>query len=427
MNHKPTKPGYLFSTPYTNYLFILLFLLYLFDFADRMIVNSMFIHIQKDWGINNAQSGLLVSAVYWSIIVLTFPVSLLVDRWSRRKTIGIMAMMWSIATALCALTGNFTQLLFARVLVGIGEAGYAPGGTAMIAAIYPQEKRSQMLGIWTAAVPLGVAIGTALGGIIASAWGWKHAFGLVAIPGFIVAILFYFTKDYKTVKLDRQTFRAGMKTERRYVIYEFLEKPSFIFTSFGIAAVMFTTTALMTWLPKYMHVTANLPENKAGTRAGIVFLLAIIGGPLGGYITDRWRKKRMNARLLFPAITTALAAVLLFISLQLPTGMIQYAVLLSFGLTVTAFGSAAIAVTQDVVHAGLRAVSYAIAVVVQNFIGASFAPVIIGFLIDRWTITQALLVLPFVLLLGALLFFLGSKYYESDYNKVKRVELEVEE
>lgn len=427
MNLKPTKPGYLFSTPYTNYLFILLFLLYLFDFADRMIVNSMFVHIQKDWGINNAQSGLLVSAVYWSIIILTFPVSLLVDRWSRRKTIGIMAMMWSIATALCALTGNFTQLLFARILVGVGEAGYAPGGTAMIAGIYPQEKRSQMLGIWTAAVPMGVALGTALGGIIGSAWGWQHAFGLVSIPGFIVAILFYFTKDYKTVKLETKEFRSGMKSERKYIIYEFLEKPSFIYTSFGIAAVMFVTTALMTWLPKYMHINANLPESKAGFRASLVFLLAIVGGPLGGYLTDRWRKKRMNARLLFPAITTAAAALLLFISLSMPSGIIQYAILLSFGLTVTAFGSAAMAVTQDVVNAGLRAVSYAIAVIVQNFIGASFAPVIVGFLIDKWDIRTALMILPVVLLIGAFLFFMGSKYYESDYNKVKLVELEMEE
>ena len=191
---KSPEPGYLFSKSYTNYVFILLFLLYMFDYVDRVVVTSMFTSIEHDYGISHTQSGLLVSAVYWAIVILTFPASILVDRWKRNKTIGLMAIMWSIATALCALTGNFLQLVITRALIGVGEAGYAPGGTAMISGMYPQEKRSKMMGLWNASIPLGTAIGVLLGGIIAAHWGWKHAFGLVAIPGFIVAILFLFVK-----------------------------------------------------------------------------------------------------------------------------------------------------------------------------------------------------------------------------------------
>jgi predicted MFS family arabinose efflux permease len=78
--------------------------------STGMVVTSMFTSIEKDWGITHTQSGLLISAVYWAIVILTFPVSILVDRWSRTKTIGVMAIMWSFATAICALTGNFVQL-----------------------------------------------------------------------------------------------------------------------------------------------------------------------------------------------------------------------------------------------------------------------------------------------------------------------------
>src|SRR5665648_538942 len=169
--------GYLFSKRYSNYVFMLLFLLYLFDYADRMVVTSMFTSIEKDWGISHTQSGLLVSAVYWAIVLLTFPVSILVDRWSRSKTIGIMAIMWSLATALCALTGNFFQLFLARLLIGVGEAGYAPGGSALISGLYPIDRRARMIGIWNASIPLGSAIGVFLGGMIAAKLGWKHAFG----------------------------------------------------------------------------------------------------------------------------------------------------------------------------------------------------------------------------------------------------------
>ncbi len=427
MRDQHIKPGYLFSTRYTNYIFILLFLLYMFDYIDRMIVTSMFVFMERDWGITTAQQGMLVSAVYWSIVILTFPVSIIIDRWSRRKTIGIMAIVWSLATGLCALTGNFTQLLMARILIGVGEAGYAPGGTAMIAGLYPHEKRSQMIGIWNASIPLGTAIGVALGGVIASSLGWRHAFGLVALPGLIVAVLFYMIKDYKTVGIDLpKSTREEARSNRKAIINEFIQKPSFLFTTFGMAPVMFVITGMMTWLPKYLLEMGGLNEKQAGFRASLVFLLAIVGAPLGGILTDRWRKYRFRARLLFPTVTTTLSAVILFTALYFGKGVSQYLILLVFGLTVAAFASAAVAVTQDVVQAGLRAVSYSIAVLVQNLLGSSVAPVVIGILIHRIGIEKALLTLPFVLLVGAFLFYLGSRHYEADFNKVAKIQLEGE-
>lgn len=398
----------------------------MFDYIDRVVVTSMFTFIEADWGLTHTQSGMLVSAVYWSIVILTFPVSILVDRWSRRKTIGIMAVLWSIATALCALTGNFSQLLFTRILIGVGEAGYAPGGTAIIAAIYPQEKRARQIGLWNASIPLGTAIGVALGGIIATHWGWKHAFGMVAIPGLIVAVLFFFIKDYKTIDLNVSDFKqAKKKMSTKDIFGEFINKPSLIFTYFGIASVVFVTTAMITWLPKYFQETLLLDGRAAGIKTSLVMVLAIIGAPLGGYLSDRWRIYKVRARLLFPTISTTLSAILLFIAFNFLTGTAQYICFLFFGISVMAFISAASAVTQDVVHAGLRAVSYSIAVVVQNLLGASSAPVIIGAIYDATNIIKAMAILPAVLLLGAVLFFLASRHYEKDLLKVAVVDLEV--
>jgi len=426
MKNPEDQKGYLFSKGYSNYVFVLLFLLYMFDYIDRSIITSMFTSIERDWGISHTQSGMLMSAVYWAIVILTFPVSLLVDRWSRTKTIGIMAIVWSLATALCALTGNYVQLFMARLLIGVGEAGYAPGGSAMISGLYPIEKRSKMMGIWNASIPLGTAIGVLLGGIIATRLGWKHAFGLVAFPGLIVAILFLFVKDYKTVDLtfiDRANKK--IKMERKDIIREFISKPSVIFTYFGIAAVVFVTTSLITWLSTYFQMVREVPQEKAGTMASAVMVLALVGAPLGGILTDRWRKTQINARLLLPAISTFVSAILLFSALYIFKGVIQYAVLLLMGICIMVFISGASAVTQDVIHPGLRATSYAIAVVVQNLLGSSTAPIVVGKIYDLSNIRTALSILPFVLMAGALLFYLGSRYYEKDIEKVTKIKLEV--
>lgn len=427
MKSQKIESGYLFSKGYTNYIFVLLFLLYMFDYIDRMVVTSMFTFIEAEWGISHTQSGMLVSAVYWSIVALTFPVSILVDRWSRKKTIGIMAVLWSLATLLCALTGNFTQLFLARILIGVGEAGYAPGGTAIIAGLYPQEKRAKMIGLWNASIPLGTALGVALGGIIAATWGWKHAFGIVALPGFIVAVLFFFIKDYKTINLTSNADLQGKNQFKvKEVLTEFLKKPSLLYTYFGFAFVIFVTTAMITWLPRYFQETLAISDKAAGMKASSVMVLAIIGAPLGGYLSDRWRKYKVRARLLFPSLTTSISAVLLFVAFNFLSGLPQYICLLLFGVMVTAFISAAAAVTQDVVHPGLRAVSYSFAIIVQNLLGASTAPVVIGAVYDATSISTAMSLLPLSLVIGAILFFLGSRYYEQDLAKVGKVELQAE-
>jgi MFS family permease len=427
MKKPDDRTGYLFSKRYSNYVFMLLFLLYMFDYLDRTIVTSMFTSIEKDYGISHMQSGLLVSAVYWAIVILTFPFSILVDRWSRTKTIGVMAMMWSIATAICALTGNYVQLFMARLLIGVGEAGYAPGGSAMISGLYPIDRRARMMGIWNASIPMGSAIGVLLGGIIAAKLGWKHAFGIVAIPGMIVAILFLFVKDYKTVDLsffDKNSNR--IKMEKKDFVKEFLSKPSVLFTYFGMAAVVFVTTSMLTWLPTYFEKVRNVSQETAGKMASAVMVLALVGAPVGGFLTDRWRKTKDNARLLFPALSTLLTAIVLFMALVLLRGTVQYIAFLIFGVLIMSFVSGAASVTQDVIHPGLRATSYAIAVVVQNLLGASTAPVVMGKIYDLTNIQTALSILPFILCAGAFLFWLGSRHYVRDLGHVAHITLEAE-
>lgn len=428
MNKAPANNGYLFSKGYTNYIFILLFLLYMFDYLDRMIISSLFPFLKAEWQLTDTQCGGLMSVVYLSIVIFTFPVSILIDRWSRKKTIGLMALLWGLATGLGAFTQTFRQLYSTRSLIGIGEAGYAPGGSAMISGMYPVEKRSWMLGLWNASIPLGSAMGVAIGGIIATHWGWRHALGLVAIPGLVIAVLFFFVKDYKTVRLLKKdpSEKTG-KLVRMSIIdmfKELIQKPSLIFTYFGIAGVVFSTTALLAWLPTYFIRVQGMPPGGAGIKSSMVMLLAIVGAPLGGYLVDRWRKRRINARLVFPAITTLVSAIIMFFAFNVFGGKLQYLLLLSVGISITAFVSAATAVTQDVVHAGLRAISYAVAVVVQNLLGGFLAPLVMGAISDATNIQTAFNLLPISLLVSAGLFFAGSFFYAKDLSKVADIKLE---
>ena len=413
------------SRSYAHYVFTLLFLLYMFDYIDRMVIVSLFPHIKQDWGVSDTQLGLLVSAVYWSILVFTLPISILIDRWSRKNCIGMMAIVWSLATIACAFTRNFSQLFTTRVMVGAGEAGYAPGGTAMISALYPKETRAKMIGIWNAAIPLGSAIGIALGGFVAHRFGWQHAFGLVALPGLVVALLFFRVRDYKTVALMAPGVPGGDHLDHpmnfREIVQEFTRKPSLIFNNLAMAGCVFVTTSLLTWLPTYFHRIDGIDMTKAGLKGGSVMLLAIIGAPLGGYLTDRWYGRRKNARMLFPAIASLVTGLLLFVTFGLLHGLPQYIALLVSGIAATGFVSGAVAVTQDVVHPGLRAVSLSLNIITQHILGSSVGPPVIGALSDRLGLESAMAFIPAFSIMACLLFLAGAFFYTRDLEKVAQV------
>ncbi|MGA2480824.1 MAG: MFS transporter [Spirochaetia bacterium] len=418
----------------TGWLFAGLFLLYMFDYIDREVVSSLIPFLKASvsaggLGLSDTQAGSLASAVYWSIVAFTFPVSILVDRWSRKRSVGIMVMLWSIATGLAAFIKSFPQLFLTRLGVGVGEAGYAPGGTAMLSAMYPIEKRSRMMGLWNASIPLGSAIGVGLGGLIATQWGWKHAFGLVAIPGFIIGVLFFFlARDYRTVKLERPATetRVARRMRVREIVRDFLHTPSLLLTYVAFAGNTFLTSAYLIWLPSYFVRTQGMPAGRAGLKASSIMLLAIIGAPLGGFLVDAWRKKHAPARPLFAGLSSILAAGIWLLAFGVFSGTGQYIVMMLAATCTLLYLSGASAVTQDVVHPGLWAISYAICVIVQNLLGSSTGPIIVGAISDKYGLPVAMLIVPLASVIAGMLFLLAANFYRRDLEKVDKVVVEME-
>ena len=211
---------------------------------------------------------------------------------------------------------------------------------------------------------------------------------------------------------------------RRDHFLKFLHTPSVLFTYLGYVGNTFVTTGLMNWLPAYYHRVDGLSMDKAGLKTSVVFLLAIFGAPIGGYITDKIRKKFLNARMIVPAITSFLTALFLFIGFSFLEGNAQYLFLICFGFTAPMFAAGGSAVTQDVMHPGLRAISYSLAQFFMMLLGYSLSPIFIGFISDRYNLLTAFKFLPLFAVVGGVAFLIGSFFYVRDLNKVEKVRLE---
>src|SRR5207344_1568092 len=183
-------------------VFAILFALMVVDYVDRQVIVSMFSHLKDEWTLSDSQLGALVSIVSITVALGAVPLSLLADRWSRVKSIFLMALVWSLATIAAAFTDSYAQLMGARSVVGLGEAAYGTVGAALLASLFPARMRSTVLGAFLAAGMLGSVLGVMLGGFIAERWGWQMGFGAVGVPGIVLAVVFLFVvRDYKTVAL----------------------------------------------------------------------------------------------------------------------------------------------------------------------------------------------------------------------------------
>ena len=129
----------------------LTFGLMLSDYMSRQVINAVFPTLKAEWALTDSQLGMLVSVVALLVGVMCFPIALLADRIGRVKAATVMAVMWGIATVGSGLTGNFMQMLFARALVGLGEAGYGGAGGAILVSVFPPQQRATVIGAFFSA------------------------------------------------------------------------------------------------------------------------------------------------------------------------------------------------------------------------------------------------------------------------------------
>ena len=166
-----------------RYAWVVLALLcwvYVLNFLDRQLLSILAKPIQDDLGLSDGQLGRL-GGLYFALFycILGVPVAWLADRGNRVRVLAIACVLWSAATAACGMARNYPQLAFARMSVGIGEAGGVPPSYSIISDYFPATQRGTALGLFNLGPPIGQALGVAFGAKVAAAYSWRPAFVLL--------------------------------------------------------------------------------------------------------------------------------------------------------------------------------------------------------------------------------------------------------
>jgi MFS transporter, Spinster family, sphingosine-1-phosphate transporter len=410
--------GYLAGKGQAWFAFALAFLLMASDFIDRQVVVTMFPYLKAEWAVSDKELGALIAAVSITIAVASLPIAFLTDRWSRVKAIVVMGVLWSLATIACGFARSYTQLLAARSLIGLGEAGYGPAGAALLASLFPQRLRATVLGGFLTAGSVGSVAGVIIGGVIGAHWGWRAAFGIVGGPGLVVALLFLLVRDYRTVALVAPAAAARLSLRR--IAAELFRARSGIAAYIAGALQLITVSTVYAWLPSYLNRFYGLSGESAGLEAAIVIAAGSVGAVVWSALADRLGRRDPRYKLFVPAACGVVTLLLLSgaFGLLLP-GALQFATVILGGFTMTATVGAIPAVAIDVVHPGLRASAGSMVAVVQNLFGLGLGPLITGVLSDAYGLETALAIVPFSCLLSAGVLLLGSRSYADDLRYVR--------
>jgi MFS family permease len=397
--------------------------LLLSDYMSRQVLNAVFPFIKSSWDLSDAKLGSLSSVVALMVGVLTFPLSVLADRWGRVKSIVLMATLWSLATLGCAISTTYGELLIARAFVGIGEAAYGSVGIALVLSIFPARLRATLTGTFMAGGAFGSVLGMAIGGAVATRIGWRWSFGAMACLGIMLVVIYGCVVTEKRLAqlqpaIIGQKSGLGVRLSFRALMKGLFSTKSVVCAYVGSGIHLLVPAAVWAWMPSFLNRYYGMAPGKAAVNAAAFVLVTGLGMVVCGILADRLNRKVAQRKWMTAIAYCLLCCVLLGIAFQLPAGSLQL-VLIGCGMFFCAgatgpSGAMVANLTPPAIHAS----AFATLTLANNLLGLAPAAILTGILADRIGLLGALQLLPIAPLLAAVAFAVGRCSYKRDLDLV---------
>jgi len=356
-------------------------------FIDRIIMNVLVPPIKAEFQLSDMQVGLLNGLAFAALnVVLGLVVARIAERRRRISLIALGTLLWSIATATCGMAGSAVQLLLGRIGVGVGEAVGLPATSSVVSDYFPREKRATVMSILGLATPIGAFLGATGGALIAQAYGWRYAFFIAAIPGFVLAALLVLLiaepargrQDGVRADADVPPLTTVL---RRYWVW-----PTMRHMLIGSTIAGMVGFGLNGFLAAYLARRFGFSLVEAGTVLGLVASLpAAISITGAGWISDRLAARgNKRAYALFPAITLLVSAPLYAFAITRDDPAVLIALVALCALIQFTYLGPTAGTFQNMLGPRMRATGSAFTGMVYALVSGGLGPILVGGLSDHY-------------------------------------------
>jgi MFS family permease len=380
---------------YSAYLIFILLLAYTFSFIDRQILSLLVEPMKRDLQISDTEMSLLQGlsfALFYTIMGL--PLGRLADRKSRRGLIAGSIFLWSLMTAACGLAKNYWALFFARMGVGVGEAGLSPAAYSLIADSVEKKHLAKAISIYTMGIYLGGGMALIVGGMviqwaaefstitlpfIGEIYAWQAVFIAVGLPGILLVPLLF------TLKEPKRTKAQSVEIPVSDVVKYFKEnKKTILLHNFGAALASIAGYGALAWVPSYLIRVHGMTGGDVGLAFGLIVLFCGAGGVLtGGAIADKlFKKGQVDAKIrvaMWAMLIGIIPTILYPIIPDLTLVLVFLAISTFFANFMMGLGPAAM---QEIVPANMRGQFSALYLFIVNLIGLGLGPTLVALSTD---------------------------------------------
>jgi MFS family permease len=376
------------------------------NYIDRYILPAVQPLIKREFHPSDTALGALTT-VFFVFYMCSAPlIGYLADRKSRQVIITAGAFIWSAATLLTAVTHSFTTLLVRHTVVGIGEATFALIAPAYIADLFTEDRRGRALSLFYLAIPVGAALGYILGGALGTRYGWRNPFYVCAIPGFVVAIAFYFSG----AEPKRGATEIAFNTPERATVSGLFRNPAFWTATLGMAMMTFAIGGISAWMPTFLERERGIPLDRANYYfGGITVVTGLLGTAVGGIVGDMLLKRSRGGYYLISALSALLALPGAFYAFYGNPRFIFPAFFVAEFFLFLNTGPLNAAIVNSVA-APIRATAIGFNLFIIHLLGDAMSPTIIGAISDKSSLRLGFSVTLIAMVFSAALLFTGMRF-----------------
>lgn len=259
-------------------------------YLDRVLLSFATPTIIKEFGLDGAVAGLLLSAFFWSYTVMQIPSGWLVDRYGTRRMLTIGYTLWSISCAATGWVSSLPALVACRLGLGIGESPLYPSGYRVVSTEFSEHHRGLASAIYSEGAKLGPAIGAPLAAWLIVAYGWREMFIIIGLVSLLWLIPWLMVAPRQEEDVDK--IKSNFTRMELIALLKKREIWGIILGYFGYLYVFYV---YITWMPSYLVLTRGFTILKAGWYSSLPFLLQFIFGLLGGWFADHLIHKGYSA------------------------------------------------------------------------------------------------------------------------------------
>ncbi|AMW05194.1 spinster family MFS transporter [Gemmatimonas phototrophica] len=371
---------------YRYVVLAMLILAYTFNFLDRQILGILKEPIKRDLGLTDTQLGLMGGLAFAMLYsTLAVPIAWAADRMSRTWIMTGALTLWSGFTMACGAATGFWSLFLARVGVGFGEAGGVAPAYSLVSDYFPKEQRARALAAYSFGIPVGSALGTLFGGLMAAYVDWRFAFFAVGGAGVLLAPFFkWVVNDPVRGAFDGATAATpAVAPGFMDVVRTVLPKRTFWLLAVGAACSSVCGYGVAFWLPSFFMRSLNLTLAQTSVYYGLIQLFGGVAGIwLGGALSDRLGAKSKSAYALVPAVCFLVGLPLFLLAMNTQSLAAAFLLfLIPTGLNLAWLGPVVTAV-QHLAPANMRSTTSSLFLLVNNLFGIAVGLWIFGYLSD---------------------------------------------